>query len=1022
MFPGDSRVGRRPPLTSEPMLLPLALLTLALQHPDPQADPHAPYWQQQVAYGIAASLDEAAGVLSGRETIVYINHSPDTLTTFSLHLYLNAFRPGSRWAAADSVEGDRRFNDLKDPDFAFNHVRDVRIMGSPVSAIYPLAPDSTIVRFALPRPLAPGDSMSVGMNWDARPSTTPRRQGRRGRRFDFAQWYPKVVVYDKYGWEEHALYPAGEFYGEFGSFLVALDVPDDQVVGATGVALCGDPGWDKANHDPARPVDYQRDYYGVTARALGVDCASRGPGRKTIVWYARDVHHFAMSLNPDYRYEGGRYDDVAVHVLYQPGDEKTWGGGIAVKRTETALAWLDNLYGKFAWPQITNVHRIEGGGTEFPMMIHDGSADQGLIVHELGHNYTMGILANNEWREGFLDEGFTSFQTSWFGEAAGRSGGYQGLEAQILNFDLQGISEPVSLVSESYRDFVTYNIMIYSRGELFYQQLRYIVGDDVMRRILRTYYDRWKLKHVDEDAFQAVAEEVSGRDLSTFFAQWLHDVVLYDYALGRVQRTHAADGQWHTRVEVVRKAPGRIPVEVAAIAGKDTAVVRAQGLADREWVELVTAAKPTQVVIDPRVRTHDWNMLNNTHPLGFGPLALLGGGQRAPEIYLDTYFSQRARRDRKTIGVAPTLWYNDVGGLTFGLRSRENYLGRYELNRLQLSQGTGAATPAALPNRHDFDFDVRLQNPVKLRAQGVSQTLDLFKVEGRTGARVAVDKVHRDHLTFGATHTGGASISWVSTQHLAYLDPGAWENAGVIEAEIHHGISGRRGGWMLSARSSVGGGLSYANPGTGVLTRQRYDVQGYFRGTLEAVARRTIGRKLNLGLRFYGGAALARDSVVRQRRIFLGGADPYEQLHNPFTRSTGSLFRRDNIQYQVPGGADLRGFGPSVSALSALALNVDIERTVLSRPRAGLFRQVGLAAFGDVALADGDFSALPGGTSHRLGGDAGVGIRAQHRIGQTTFVTRVDMPLYVSIDYLAHDLAPGKRFHWRWTFSFLPPF
>src|SRR3989449_5065090 len=55
--------------------------------------------------------------------------------------------------------------------------------------------------------------------------------------------------------------------------------------------------------------------------------------------------------------------------LYQPGDSATWGKGIAVQRTEMALAWLDSLYGKFAWPQITNVHRIEGGGTEFPMMI-----------------------------------------------------------------------------------------------------------------------------------------------------------------------------------------------------------------------------------------------------------------------------------------------------------------------------------------------------------------------------------------------------------------------------------------------------------------------------------------------------------------------------------------------------------------------------------------------------------------------------------------------------------------------------
>ena len=146
---------------------------------------------------------------------------------------------------------------------------------------------------------------------------------------------------------------------------------------------------------------------------------------------------------------------------------RAWGG-VAVKRTEIALNWLGQLFGPFAWPQITNVHRIDGGGTEFPMMIMNGSASQGLIVHELGHNYTMGILANNEWREGWLDEGFTSFQSAWFERGGGRdrraTTGYTTGRWDVLDLDLDGWSEPVSLVSDKYSDFVVYNQMIYSRA------------------------------------------------------------------------------------------------------------------------------------------------------------------------------------------------------------------------------------------------------------------------------------------------------------------------------------------------------------------------------------------------------------------------------------------------------------------------------------------------------------------------------------------------------------------------------
>src|SRR5947207_15594155 len=274
-----------------------ALLILALLAPD------SAYFQQRVAYEITASLDEPSGVLSGRVRIHYVNQSPDSLRDFSVHQYLNAFRPGSRWAAVDSAEQRERFQHMKDPDYAFERITQASL-GVPD---YPYAPDSTIAHWRLPRPLAPGDSMDVEIAWKARPSTLPRRQGRQGRRFDFAQWYPKVVVYDKYGWEDHPLYPAGEFYGEFASYDVRLDLAADQVVGATGVPVEGDPGWEKANANPGIPIDYQRDWY--HAPRTTPRCRDTAPGRKCVRFHAEQVHHFAFSLNPDYVYEQGRYGD-----------------------------------------------------------------------------------------------------------------------------------------------------------------------------------------------------------------------------------------------------------------------------------------------------------------------------------------------------------------------------------------------------------------------------------------------------------------------------------------------------------------------------------------------------------------------------------------------------------------------------------------------------------------------------------------------------------------------------------------
>jgi hypothetical protein len=408
------------------------------------------YWQQRADYRIVATLDDTRGVLSAEGTLRYVNQSPDTLRELWLHQHLNAFRPGSRWSDTDEREGRSRFQRLAEPDFGYERfTRAPRIDGQTVRVTYPLAPDSTVVHLALPRPLAPRDSVAVELAWTARPSTLARRQGRRDRSVDFAQWYPKVAVYDRHGWKPNALVPAGEFHGEFGTFDVTLIVADDQVLGATGVPVSGDPGWQRvavAGHS----VETRADAYG---RVPEVPAVTVPRGARAVRFYARDVHHFAWSASPGFRYEGGRHvrtapigayrftawDTVAVHVLYRgdadsdctrqvasaPEDQRTrlreaciassrtqWENGRALAFGLTTLSWLEQAFGTYPYPQLTILKRIDGGGTEFPMMMQNGSASQGLTTHEGGHIYVYGILASNEWQSGWMDEGLTSYQTS----------------------------------------------------------------------------------------------------------------------------------------------------------------------------------------------------------------------------------------------------------------------------------------------------------------------------------------------------------------------------------------------------------------------------------------------------------------------------------------------------------------------------------------------------------------------------------------------------------------------------------
>ena len=587
------------------------------------------YWQQRANYDIIARLDESTQALVATGTLKYTNNSADILTEMYVHQYLNAFRPYSKWSDRDDREGRTRFQNLEDPAYAYERfTARPTVDGVPVTVDYPGSPDSTVARFALPRPLRPGQTITVQFAWEARPSTTFRRQGRRGRHYDFAQWYPKVAVYDRGGWQQNALVPAGELYGEFGDFRVTLVLPEDQVVGSTGVPVAGDPGWERARRGTA-PVLLQRSAYGAAPVAAIVPTAPAG--MKTVVFESRNTHHFAWSTDPDYRYEGASYvrakpaprtgvrawDTVAVHVLYRATGENSWGNGVVAQRTVNALTWLEQVYGAYAYPQVTVVHRLDNSGTEFPMLVMNSSADEELILHEVGHIFTYGILANNEWRSAWMDEGLTSYQTSWRLGLTPQERAASALSrdprwlapmprpAEVAQRDrFIATAEPVSTNAEVFSTFAVYNNMVYDRAENMYGALRDVVGEESFRRIWPEYYSRWALRHVDRVAMQKAVERVVGTPLGWFFDQWLDSVGEVRYTLKEVATTPRGSS-WVTTARLVRIGAYRHPMPVGVRTATGWTFARGDVLKDDQRVTITTVEKPDLVRLDPLGLTDD---------------------------------------------------------------------------------------------------------------------------------------------------------------------------------------------------------------------------------------------------------------------------------------------------------------------------------------------------------------------------------------------------------------------------------
>ena len=981
----------------------------------PASGDTAGYWQQGVHYTIVATLDERARRVQARGTLRYTNHSPDTLREMYFHQYLNAFRPASKWSAVDAREGRVRFQNLEDPDYGYERfTAPLRIDGTPVSVSYPGAPDSTVARTTLPRPLAPGATVEIAFAWDARPSTVPRRQGRRGRHWDLAQWYPKVAVYDRGGWEPNALQPAGEFYGEYGTYDVTLIVNEDQVLAATGVPVAGDPGWGRVRRA------------GIERRAAGAYGSLPSPtvspvaGMKAVRFIAENVHHFAWSAAPGFIYEGGAYvrrapasrfrtwDTVSVHVLYQPGDDTTWGGQRVVNRTVAAMQWLERLYGPYAYPQMTVVHRLDGGGTEFPMMQQNGSPSLGLILHEGGHVWSYGILGNNEWRSGWMDEGLTSYQTAWAQQLTPqervRAGtvdqfapvtGYRAraIQMRLPRFealtlgqtmtDLQGEAEPIGTTAHEFRDFGVYNNMIYNRGEVMFGQLRDAVGDTAFTGFLRDYYSRWAHRHVDERAMRASAERTAGKDLDWFFEQWVHRTGLMDYRLRDVRSARDGNG-WVTDAEVVRQGAYRHPMSVGVrTTGGWTLGRMTQPASDRETVRIRTSTEPLEVRLDPFHTSWDWNRRNDVRQ-SQNPLRAVGA-----LVNWDWPFLDQADRERDVVLFRPLVWYSEPGGVVAGFRERGSYLGLVDRTE-------GGIVYLPDPNTASLDQVDRLQ--AWWRFENPYLPFMQRPAMGLHGSVAHLDGVLRADLGRRVEYSAGTR-----TRMREFVMTGATVTEPDLAPEL---FMGEAIDASVRVRRLGGAGLRRQNIAEASALVGLSDRALYWKGELIAGMMGEPTTTTRLGARLFLAATASAPS---QRAALLSAEDPMTTFWNHAWRTRGGVLKRPGFNWLPLGGAGMRGYAYGVGANTIVALNGDASRRLFRAPRSRSLALWG-HAFGDAAIAN----VNPDG----FVADAGAGVSVRGRLYDRDVVVRIDSPFYVSDPVLSVGRELRDAFAPRWVVTF----
>lgn len=547
------------------------------------------YWQQKVDYTITVKLDDVKHTLSGYESFVYHNNSPQTLDFLYIHLWPNAYSNGKTALGKQLYEsGDGILTFGKDSIRGGIDSLHFQVNGQDaVFSFDPKNPD--IGKLQLNTPLKSGESITVTTPFHVKiPSGEVSRLGHVGQSYQITQWYPKPAVYDKNGWNQIPYLTQGEFYSEYGTFDVSITLPQNYVVGATGdlqtaseIAFMDEKAvYTKDNFQSFLQKDKRGNQFPVSS-----------PEWKTIRYTQKDVHDFAWFADKRYLVLKGEVElshskrKVTTWSLFTPKNATLWKRAPEYIRDGTYYYSLWN--GDYPYNQVTAVDGTisAGGGMEYPNVTVIGNSRtdielETVIVHEVGHNWFYGILGSNERVHGWMDEGMNTMNEMRYMYTKYPKNTY--LSDQILNgrfhFDhlshyqsgdfmyriIAGIGEdqPIETHSAKFTE-INYAGIMYQKTGLVFHYLKEYLGDTLYDRAMQTYYNEWSFKHPQPEDLRATLERITGKDLSWLFVDLVQTTNHIDYKITKVK-------SFGGKTSVTVKNAGQVdgPIEVSGFVNQ----------------------------------------------------------------------------------------------------------------------------------------------------------------------------------------------------------------------------------------------------------------------------------------------------------------------------------------------------------------------------------------------------------------------------------------------------------------------
>lgn len=607
-----------------------------------------PYFQQRVQYLLEATFhdDLSSPSITGTGSLDYTNNSPDSLSDLYFHLYWNLFTHGSYGESAPNRDHS------EDQGYGHGGITVSTWLVSRAGEAVParITIDNTVARLTLDRSIAPGETYRISFEWSGiLPNYGIRStwgfHDNAARNFATAQWYPQICVYDNFGWHPDQYVGMGEFYTDYGSFDVTLNMPQRfGTVVSTGYQT----NLSELKPQYAERLEFARSHPDSVVRVVDNSSFTFKPiqaSEPLVKWmfHADSVRDFAWAADEAYIWDAIYHNGILHHALYWDGSRPLWETEGA-KLAEFTISHNSRVAGQYLYPNAYLCETYEGG-MEYPGIVFIGPYSdprqhwaQNTMMHELGHEWYPMMMGSNETDYGYMDEGFNTFLTTltheaYFGRYNNAGEGSHDDERtanyrEAIVQQLSGYQEPTRQKADMYQSYRNYANATYPHTGSVFFMLRYVMGETAFSHFLHLYYDRWHLKHPYPDDLLNAANDVervegdtnrvrSRGDLRWFFDEWFDKTWTLDYAIEdfSVRGTTAS-------VTIARKGRAVMPLDLVFQMWDGTTVQKwipvddwLRTVADQRTYTFDFTNPPLSVRINPTNELLDDDRLNNASGL-----------------------------------------------------------------------------------------------------------------------------------------------------------------------------------------------------------------------------------------------------------------------------------------------------------------------------------------------------------------------------------------------------------------------